>query len=83
MESASCSTMVTELDTKEMLPIIKLVPFVMSAAEIKVNNSTGTSAQVWEVSSRMETTMMATNTLIIDICCSISSAEASPMEVDT
>ena len=75
--------MVTELDTKEMLPIIKLVPLVISAAEIKVNNSTGTSAQVWEVSSRMDTTMMATSTLMTDICCSISSAEESPMEVDT
>ena len=75
--------MVTEFDTKEIVPIIKFVPFVISAAEQKVKSSTGTSAQVCEVSSSTETTTIATSTLMTAISCASCSADASPIDVDT
>ena len=44
MANASWSTIVTESDTKEISPKMKLVPLFSSAAATKVSNSTGTSA---------------------------------------
>ena len=75
--------MVTELETKDIVPIKKFVPLVIRAAAQKVKSKTGTSAQVSEVKSRTVTTTMATSTLMICISPAICSAEASPMVVDT
>ena len=43
MDSASCRMLVTELDTKEILPIRKLVPWFSTSATTNVRISTGTS----------------------------------------
>ena len=75
--------MVTESDTNEIVPIIKLVPLVINAAEQNVNNNTGTSAHVCDVNSSTDTTTIATSTLITDISLASCSADASPIEVDT
>ena len=44
MARASCKTTVTESETKEISPKIKLVPLFSRAAATKVISSTGTSA---------------------------------------
>ena len=43
MDRASCKILVTELETKEILPSRKLVPWLMIRATTKVKISTGTS----------------------------------------
>ena len=71
MDNASCSTIVTEFDTKEIVPIAKFVPFVIRAAAQKVKRSTGTSAHVSEVNNSTEITTIATRMLIICISLAI------------
>ena len=44
MANASCSTTVTELEMKEMVPNQKFVPIFSRAAEAKVRIITGSSA---------------------------------------
>ena len=56
--------LVTELETKEILPNRKLVPMFISMALTKVSSSTGISAQVWLVSASTLTTMAATMTMM-------------------
>ena len=60
MDSASCRMLVTELDTKEILPMRKLVPWFSTSATTKVSSSTGTSPYVSEVNSSTSTMTMAT-----------------------
>ena len=71
------------MEIKEIVPIIKDVPFAISADAQKVKSSTGTSAHVCEVNKSTDTTTIATSTLIVCISFSSCSADASPMEVDT
>ena len=83
MESASCKTTVTELDTKEIVPNTKLVPMLRIAADTNVSNRTGTSAHVCDVSKSTTTTITATQTTITLISEAIVSDDWSPSAVET
>ena len=83
MDSASCSTTATELETKEMVPRRKLVPLLMMAALTKVRSSTGTSPKVSEVSSSTVTTTAPTTRMITLISSSMALAWTSPSSVET
>ena len=52
--------LVTELETNEIVPSIKLLPWFKIMAVTNVKTSTGTSAYVWLVSVKTTTTMIAT-----------------------
>ena len=83
MDRASCSTMATELDTKEMVPMRKFVPLLMRAAAIKVSRSTGTSPKVSEVRISTVRTTMATTTMMVFISSAMASACTSPSSEET
>ena len=52
--------LVTELDTKEIFPNRKLLPWLRIMAVTKVSSSTGTSPKVRQVISSTVTTITAT-----------------------
>ena len=59
---ASCSRMATALDTNEIVPKMKFVPLLMSAAARNVMSKMGTSAYVEDVNVSTVTRMIATMT---------------------
>ena len=83
MDSASCRTMATEFETKEMVPIRKFVPLLISAAAPKVRSSTGTSPKVSEVRISTVTTTIPTTAMMVFISSAMASACTSPSSEET
>ena len=75
--------MVTESDTKEIVPRKKFVPAARTAEAPNVRSKTGTSAYVEEVKTSTERTTTTTRADTTFISSAIISAAWSPMDVLT